>query len=107
MSKHTPGEWEFKRIHGSLPDSRTFGVFAKGHGWIVQPTSKTANPTVDQEHEANMHLTAAAPTMYDFIKSIAGDDDICTCSYHGWHGDGHCSQCVQEIAGAIIRGIQS
>lgn len=58
---HTRGPWEFRQPYGA--GTRTFAVYANGHGYIVQPHSKTANPVVDSEHEANCHLMAAAPDL--------------------------------------------
>lgn len=61
----TRGQWRVDRTYG--PESRVFGVYADGHGYIVAPHSKTTNPTVDAEHEANINMIALAPELRDEV----------------------------------------
>jgi hypothetical protein len=106
MNKHTPGPWTVKQPFGHPSTSRTFGVHAEGHGYIVMPHSKTANPTVDAEHEANCYAIAAVPDMCAFIESVANDDNACTCVSNDWHGEEHTAACVQQIAAALLYKIK-
>ncbi len=113
-NKHTDGPWTITPCETLETIDAAYRVDINGEHWgglasVVVATVWFGDepPTPSKQGIANARVIAAAPTMYAFIKDIAHFDDNCTCDRVSWHGPGHASECLQEQAGAIIRGIQS
>lgn len=82
--KHTPGPWKVhpKQVDYLEIDSLTWEVSDDGKKWIAHTLI-----------EANAHLIAAAPEMYEALKERAAAISInCTCD--------HCSKIRAAIAKA-------
>lgn len=69
-TQHTKGPWEANEIFGM----RLITISEKGHMPHADVFQRGAgNPHLTDEDRANAHLIAASPTMFDFIKQIAGE----------------------------------
>ena len=70
-SKHTPGPWklEFNRLISNRACSWTF----RANGYLIGESFLTGT----SEGEANAHLIAAAPEMYEALRVLAEEMEYC------------------------------
>jgi|DEB0MinimDraft_3_1074331.scaffolds.fasta_scaffold63928_1 hypothetical protein len=70
--KFTPGPWVKVGRYLIRPEKVTEYVDAP----VARTRSKGLRKRSDEESEANAHLIAAAPDLYDMLKTIENDDGI-------------------------------
>ena len=69
QSKHTPGPW--RTIESTNKTMRTVvGPDFPGQGYIADVNLCRTNDAQDVDGEANAHLIAAAPAMYDALREL-------------------------------------
>jgi len=70
--KHTPGPWFAKRAG----DGRYFEWYVGRDGGNCSIAEDITDPVTRDPSEANAHLIAAAPTLYEFAQAKARGGDL-------------------------------
>ena len=69
-AKHTPGPWVVDEVYED-DEQRCIGIVKEGQGYIagihILASADTGNTEFTAEDEANAHLIAAAPAMYEAL----------------------------------------
>lgn len=76
MNEHTPGPWSIT----SKPDDE-YPVFDIGHQLSNGPFKGDVMIVCDTVEEANAHLIAAAPEMYEALKAIEAEAHVNSTNY--------------------------
>ena len=72
-AKHTPGPWVVDEVYED-DEQRCIGIVKEGQGYIagihILASADTGNTEFTAEDEANAHLIAAAPAMYEALQGM-------------------------------------
>ena len=92
-TKHTPGPWNARRNHAETTESERINITA---GSVL--IAETHHAWIDwEEQEANAHLIAAAPAMYEALQDIESYTEL------GLNSDEpkHWEASLQDILGIV------